>query len=90
MSDQLSEINKEFARYFESTSQFSIHIEELARENDMTHLEALVFFCEETGAEYESAASLVSPTLKQKIYEDASKVYAMPKVTAVTFDEDDF
>ena len=74
-------------KFFTTMTEFSIHIEELAKENGMTHLEALTFFCEETGAEYESAAALVSPTLKQKIYDEAVKLYAMPKQTAVTLDD---
>ena len=78
----------DFSRYFENMSQFSIHIEELAKDNNMSHLEALVYFCEETGVEYEAAAELVSPTLKQRIYEEAIKQYAMPKMTAVTLDDD--
>lgn len=84
----MTETDNETPRYFDNMSQFSIHIEEIARENDMSHLEALAFFCEETGAEYESAAALVSPTLKQRIYEEAIKQYAMPKMTAVTLEDD--
>jgi len=67
-------------------SEFSIHIENLSREMGVSCLEAITHFCEETGAEYEDAAALVSPTLKQKIYEDASKIYSMPKMTSVTLD----
>lgn len=74
-------------KFFTNTTEFSIHIENIAKENDMTHLEALTFFCEETGAEYEAAASLISSTLKQKIYDEAVKQYAMPKQTAVTLDD---
>lgn len=74
-------------KFFTTITEFSIHIENLAKEHDMTHLEALTYFCEETGAEYESAASLISPTLKQKIYDEAVKLYAMPKQTSVTLDD---
>jgi uncharacterized protein YabE (DUF348 family) len=74
-------------KFFTTTTDFSMHIEKLARELELTHLEAITHFCEETGAEYEAAASLVSPTLKQKIYDEAVKVYAMPKQTAITLDD---
>lgn len=74
-------------KFFTTMTEFSIHIEELARDLKLSHLEALTHFCEETGAEYESAAALVSPTLKQKIYDEAVKLYAMPKQTAVTLDD---
>jgi len=74
-------------KFFTSMSEFSIHIEALAAELSMTHLEALNHFCEETGAEYDEVAALVSPTLKQKIYEEAVKQYSMPKMTAVQLDD---
>jgi uncharacterized protein YabE (DUF348 family) len=74
-------------RFFTTTTEFSIHIEELAKTQNISHLEALSQFCEETGADYDDAASLVSPTLKQKIYEEAVKTYSMPKQTSVTLDD---
>lgn len=74
-------------KFFSSVSEFSIHIENLASQKDISHLDALTLFCEETGAEYEDAAALVSTTLKQKIYEEAIKQYAMPKMTAVQLDD---
>jgi Phage late-transcription coactivator len=74
-------------KFFTTMSEFSIHIENLAKEHQMSHLEALSFFCEDTGAEYEAVAMLVSPTLKQRIYEEASKTYAMPKMSAVQLDD---
>lgn len=76
------------SRYFENATQFSLHIEELAKKLDMNHLQALVHFCEETGAEYEAAAALVSPSLKEKIRLVAGEFYAMPKFTTVTLDDD--
>ena len=73
--------------FFTSVSEFSIHIETLATTLELTHLEALNHFCEETGAEYDTVAALVSPTLKQKIYNEAVKQYSMPKLTAVQLDD---
>lgn len=74
-------------KFFTNMTEFSIHIETLAKQNECSHLEALTNFCEETGAEYEVVAGLVSPTLKQKIYEEAAQSYAMPKMTAVQLDD---
>lgn len=73
--------------FFTNMSEFSIHIESLAEKLKIAHLEALNHFCEETGAEYDVVAALVSPTLKQKIYEEAVKQYSMPKMTAVQLDD---
>lgn len=74
-------------KFFTNSTDFSLHIEALAKELELTHLEALAHFCEETGAEYIEAADLVSEPLKQKIYDEAVLVYAMPKRTSVTLDD---
>ena len=74
-------------RFFTNSTEFSLHIEHLAKELQLTHLEALSYFCEESGADYEDAANLVSNALKQKIYDEASKIYSMPKQTSVTLDD---
>lgn len=74
-------------RFFTNSTEFSLHIEQLAKDMDMSHLEALSYFCEESGADYADAANLISNTLKQKIYEEASKIYSMPKQTSVTLDD---
>jgi hypothetical protein len=47
----------------------------------------LTTFCEETGAEYEIVAGLISSTLKHKIYEEAAQSYSMPRMTAVQLDD---
>jgi hypothetical protein len=74
-------------RFFTNASEFSIYIEGLASKNDLTIIETLAEYCEETGAEYSDVALLISPTLKQKIYEEATKAYSMPKMTAVQLDD---
>lgn len=74
-------------RFFTSASEFSIYIEGLSSKNELTIIETLSEYCEETGAEYEDVAALISPTLKQRIYDEAIKSYAMPKMTAVQLND---
>lgn len=74
-------------RFFTSASEFSIYIEGLAQKNNLTIIETLTEYCEDSGAEYSDVAALISPTLKQKIYEEATKAYSMPKMTAVQLDD---
>jgi hypothetical protein len=73
-------------KFFTSSSEFSIHIEKLALTNGIPYLEALSMFCEDTGAEYDEVAALISQSLRQKIYEEATKQYSMPKVTTTQLD----
>ena len=74
-------------KFFTNSTDFSLHIETLAKELNLSHLEALTHFCEETGAEYYDAAELISEPLKQKIYDEAVLLYSMPKRTSVTLDD---
>lgn len=74
-------------RFFTSASEFSIYIEGLVADSDNSIIETLAEYCETTGAEYSEVAELISPTLKQKIYEEATKAYSMPKMTAVQLDD---
>lgn len=53
---------------------FSSKIEELADTLYITHIEAVVHYCEKTGTEVEVAAKLVSSDLKKKIAKDAKKL----------------
>jgi hypothetical protein len=68
-------------------TEFSLYIEGKAKQDNISHLEALTIFSEESGADYDDIACLVSPTLKQKIYDEAVKSYSMPKQTAVVLDD---
>jgi hypothetical protein len=72
---------------FNTSTEFSIFIEEMAIKNNWTRLETLSWFCEETGAEYYDVAEKISVPLKEKIYEDACKSYSMPKQTSVKLDD---
>lgn len=75
-----------------SSSKFSIWVEEtLLDYPEMGYLGVICSYCEEHGCEYEDVATLISPVLKQKIYEEASKEYSMPKTgfSTCTFDDSD-
>lgn len=53
---------------------FSKMIEDLASEHSMELLDTIVWYCEKNEVEVESAAKLLTPTLKEKLYYDASKL----------------
>ena len=54
--------------------KFSIRIEKLVANTDYTYLEAISEHCKTTGLELEVAASLITPNLKSKIYEQAERL----------------
>jgi hypothetical protein len=54
--------------------QFSLQIDQLVANTDYTYLEAISEHCKVTGLELEVAASLITPNLKSKIYEQAERL----------------
>ena len=57
----------------EEMRKFAMKIESLVANTDYTYLEAIVEHCKVTGLEIEVAATLVNPTLKAKMQEQAEK-----------------
>lgn len=55
----------------EEMRKFAMKIESIVSTTDYTYLEAIVQHCKDTGLEVEVAATLVNPTLKAKMQEQA-------------------
>lgn len=54
-------------------------IEELVWEKDISYMEAVVLYCEQTGFEIELAAKMISGVLKSKIKFEAEELHYLPK-----------
>jgi hypothetical protein len=63
----------------EEITDFSMRIEELVWMKDISYMEAVVLYCEETGFEVELAAKLISGALKSKIKLEAQELNFLPK-----------
>lgn len=63
----------------EEMTDFSMRIEEMVWMKDISYMEAVVMFCEETGFEIELAAKLISGALKSKIKIEAESLHFLPK-----------
>lgn len=63
----------------EEVSSFSLAIEELVWEKDISYMEAVVLHCERTGFEIEIAAKMISGVLKSKIKIEAEDLNFLPK-----------
>lgn len=63
----------------EEITNFSFNIEKIAIEKSISYMDAIVFYCEETGFEIELAAKLVSSSLKSKIKIEAETLNYLPK-----------
>ena len=54
-----------------TTKNFTITIENLAKEKHITHMDAVLHYCEQEGIEPEAISSLISKGLKEKIEANA-------------------
>jgi len=63
----------------EEIAQFSLEIEKIAVEKDLSYMDAVIFYCEQTGFEVELAAKLISNALKSKIKCEAETLNFLPK-----------
>jgi murein endopeptidase len=60
-------------------SEFSDLINEIAENQGMTRMEAIIHHCEQTGLEIDVASSLISSALKSKIREEAQELNLLKK-----------
>jgi hypothetical protein len=64
----------------EDITNFSIKIEEMVAKNiDMTYMEAILDYCEKNQIEPEVAAKLISFSLKAKLQIEAENLNFLPK-----------
>ena len=63
----------------EEITDFSLRIEDLVWEKDISYMEAILLYCENTGFEIEVAAKLISSALRSKIKMEAEELNFLPK-----------
>jgi hypothetical protein len=64
---------------FRSSNEFSLHIEQSAREKRISHLDAVLEYCKENFLEPEDVASLINKSLKDKIEMNFREANMLPK-----------
>jgi hypothetical protein len=67
----------------EEITNFSMKIEDIMYQKDVSPIDAVLIFCEETGFEIEMAAKLISSSLKSKIKIEAEDLHFLPKSNTV-------
>jgi hypothetical protein len=63
----------------EEKTTFSMMIETMALRHGLTHMEAILEHCEQTGLEVEVAATLINASLKAKIENEATELKFLPR-----------
>lgn len=64
---------------FKNAAQFSLFIEQMAAEKRMSHMDAVLKYCEENFLEPDEVKSLINKTLKDKIEVDMREANLLPK-----------
>ncbi len=73
-------IEEIFAR---TPTDFMSTIEKIVEENEMTYIDAVIYYCEVNGIELETAASLIksSAKMKARIQNEAEENNLLPKTS---------
>lgn len=64
---------------FKSAAHFSLHIEQLSSLKKISHMDAVLLYCEENYIEPDEIKSLVNRTLRDKIEIDMREANLLPK-----------
>ena len=62
---------------------FSLEIERIAKEKEITHMDAVLLFCKDNNIEPEKVSSLITKGLKEKIEANARDLNFLPKVASL-------
>jgi len=66
-------------KIFKNTNEFSLFIEEIVRDKRMTHMEAVLKYCEQNFIDPEDISSLINKNLKAKIELNMIENNLLPK-----------
>ena len=61
--------------------KFALIVDELVRTKNLTHMEAILYYCEQNMLEPESVTKWIDKCLKEKIQLDAEKLNYLPKTS---------
>lgn len=64
---------------FRGASAFSLHIEEMVKTHRISHMDAVLKYCEENYLEPDDIKGLINKTLKDKIEMDMREANMLPK-----------
>ena len=62
-----------------TSKSFTIEIENIAKDKKITHMDAVLLYCDNEGIEPDSVSYLISKGLKEKIEANARELNFLPK-----------
>jgi len=79
--DPSEEVSNVFliTKQFRTTTDFSIHVEKHAKENQLSCMDVLVEYCIKRDLDIESVATIITSSLKEKIKAEAEQLNMLKK-----------
>jgi hypothetical protein len=68
---------------YETSSEFSLHIEQVALEKNITQLDAIIEYCEENYIDPTDITPLINSTLKSKLERIYQENGMLPKINSL-------
>jgi len=68
---------------FKNSTDFSLHIETMATDLRLSHMDAVLHYCAENYLEPEEVVPLISKSLKDKIENDMKESNLLPKTATL-------
>ena len=72
---------------FTTSKTFTVAIENIAKDLNITHMDAILYYCDKEGIEPDSVGSLISKGLKEKIEANARELNFLPKQAQLPLQE---
>ena len=66
-----------------TSKTFTLAIEDIVKEKHITHMDAVLWFCEQEGLEPDGLGTLLSKGLKEKIEANARELNFLPKLATL-------
>ena len=64
---------------FTTSKTFTVAIENIAKDLNLTHMDAILYYCDKEGIEPDTVSSLLSKALKEKIEANARELNFLPR-----------
>jgi len=66
-----------------TSKRFALIVDELVRTKHLTHMEAIIYYCEQNLMEPEQVTKWIDRSLKEKLQADAEALNYLPKTSSL-------
>ena len=70
----MDDLNKELKKKFSCSARFAQEIERIVMKDNMSYIDAIIYYCEKNAIDLESVPKLISKPLKEKLKWEATEL----------------